>query len=51
MTIGLKDLPNCITDDIFTCSKDCLGQYSLYLLFSNFSLFSELFINIDAYAN
>ena len=33
-TIGWKDLSNCITDDIITCSKDIFGaEFSLYLLF------------------
>ena len=52
MTIGCIDLSNCITDDIITCNKDSLGaEFSLYLLFYNFPLFSEIFISIDEYAN
>ena len=53
MTIGLKDLSNCITDDLITYNKDSLGaDFSLYLLFLyNFPLFSEIFISIDEYAN
>ena len=47
MTIGWKDLSNCITDDIITCNKD-----SLYLFFFyNFPLFSEICTSIDEYAN
>ena len=39
-------------DDIITSNKDSLGQNSVYiLLFYNFPLFSEIFINIDEYAN
>ena len=52
MTIGCKDLSNCITDDIITCNKDSLGaEFSLYLLFHNFPLFSEIFTSIDECAN
>ena len=52
MTIGCKDLSNCITDDIITCNNDSLGaEFRLYLLFLNFPLFSEIFISIDEYAN
>ena len=41
-----------VTDDIITCNKDSLGaEFSLYLLFYNFPLFSEIFISIDEYAN
>ena len=47
----MRNLSNCITDDIITCNKDSLGaEFSLYLLFYNFPLFSEIFINIDEYA-
>ena len=52
MTVGWKDLLNCITDDIITRNKDSLGaEFSLYLLFYNFPLFSVIFISIDEYAN
>ena len=33
MIIVLKDLSNCITDDIITCNKDSLGQNSVYIYF------------------
>ena len=47
MTIGLKDLSNCITDDIITCNKDSLeAEFRLYL-----PLYSEIFISIDEYVN
>ena len=45
-------MSNCITDDIITCNTDSLGtEFSLYLLFYNVPLFSEIFISIDEYAN
>ena len=40
LTIGRKDLSNCITDDIITCNKHSLGaDFILHLLFYNFPLF------------
>ena len=48
----MKGLVNCITDDIITRNKDSLvAEFSLYLLFYNFPLFSEIFISIDEYVN
>ena len=48
----MKDLSNCITDDIITYKKDSLGaEIRLYLPFDNFPLFSEMFTSIDEYAN
>ena len=33
LTIGLKDLSNCITDDIMTCNKNSFGQNLVYICF------------------
>ena len=47
----LSHLKRLVTDDITTCSKDCLGQKSVYICFlKDFPLISEVFINIDEYA-
>ena len=47
----MKDLSNCITDNVIIFNKDSLGaEFSVYLLFYNFPLFFEIFIIIDEYA-
>ena len=43
----LKDLLNCITDDIITCNKDSLGQNSVYICFLLW--FSLIFWNFHQY--
>ena len=53
MTIGGKDLSNCITDDRITCNKDSLGaEFSLYLCcffinFPYFLKFSSVLMNMQ----
>ena len=56
MTIGRKDLSNCITDATKTILGQsfvdiCLFLISYLLIYLYFPLFSEIFISIDAYAS
>ena len=45
MTIGLKDLSNCITDDMITCNKGGFGQTSVVIML--FMIFPYFLMNIQ----